>query len=275
MKKILLVFDGVHFSEGALEFARKLSETDPLMLTGIFLPQNDYADMLTYSAGSIAAPLFIPPVLEEDVAKLEKNILRFSTWCINNGIDYKVHKDFNDFAVLELEKESLFADLMIIGSEVFYAGISYTNPNDHLTDILHMAKCPVITVPEKYVFPKINILAYDGSDASVYAIKQFAYLFPALADNKTLLTYTSADPDTEIPDEPFIEELAVKHYKDLTVAKLNFDPKKFFSVWTSEEKPAIVISGSFGRSGLSRLFKKSFVADIIHEHETPVFIAHQ
>ena len=39
MKKILLAFEGSHFSEGAFEFARKLNELSPVQLTGVFLPQ--------------------------------------------------------------------------------------------------------------------------------------------------------------------------------------------------------------------------------------------
>jgi hypothetical protein len=38
---------------------------------------------------------------------------------------------------------------------------------------------------------------------------------------------------------------------------------------------SVVISGSFRRSGLSELFGKSFIIDIIKEYKTPVFIAHK
>ena len=41
MKKIILAFEGTHFSEGAFEFARKLNELRPILLTGVFLPQTE------------------------------------------------------------------------------------------------------------------------------------------------------------------------------------------------------------------------------------------
>ena len=39
MKKILIAFDGTHFSDGAFEFARRVNELQPILLTGVFLPQ--------------------------------------------------------------------------------------------------------------------------------------------------------------------------------------------------------------------------------------------
>jgi hypothetical protein len=43
MKKIILAFDGANFSEGSFNFARKMNEISPILLTGIFLPQVNYA----------------------------------------------------------------------------------------------------------------------------------------------------------------------------------------------------------------------------------------
>jgi nucleotide-binding universal stress UspA family protein len=42
-----------------------------------------------------------------------------------------------------------------------------------------------------------------------------------------------------------------------------------------KKRSALLVSGSYGRSGLSQLFKKSFVNEIIAEHRLPVFIAHK
>ena len=54
MKKVLVAFDGHHFSEGALEFARKLNEKNPLVLVGVFLPQVDYSALWSHSGGGKA-----------------------------------------------------------------------------------------------------------------------------------------------------------------------------------------------------------------------------
>jgi predicted transcriptional regulator len=56
--------------------------------------------------------------------------------------------------------------------------------------------------------------------------------------------------------------------------KWQLDPKKYFHTWIEDCKAAIVVTGAFGRSGLSQSLKKSFITDVIRDHKMPVFIAH-
>jgi nucleotide-binding universal stress UspA family protein len=273
MKKIILAFDGANFSEGAFNFALRINEMSPILLTGVFLPQIDYSALWGYSAAAVAGTV-IPLVEEEEAETVVQNIERFKSLCQLNNIEYRVHKDFTDFALPGLKLETRFSDLLVLGSESFYEYLGVNEPNAYLKDAIHNAECPVLVVPEQFDFPENNILAYDGSESSVYAIKQFAYLFPEFTGNKTVLLYAGVD-DNEgtFPEEHNIEELCSRHFTDLTLFKLGVDPKKYFAVWSSERKGSIVVCGSFGRSSVSMLFKKSFVSAVIRDHKLPVFIA--
>ena len=273
MKKIIIAFDGTHFSEGSFEFARRLNQLQPVLLTGIFLPQAEIGYLWSYADG-VSVP-FIPQLETGDAELIQQNIARFEKQCTSNNIDFRVHKDFYDLALPELKKESRFADLLIIGSEVFYKNMGTHMPNEYLRDTLHDIACPVLLVPEKYDFPESIILAYDGSDEAVFAIKQFACLFPELTNRKTMLVYAHKDATKDIPDKIQIEELAARHFSDLTLFKMNAVPKKDFSNWVMEKKSAILVSGSYGRSGISQIFKNSFIQNIITDHRLPVFIAHK
>jgi hypothetical protein len=71
-----------------------------------------------------------------------------------------------------------------------------------------------------------------------------------------------------------VEELVARHFPDLTLCGLDIDLKKYLSTWLSEQKGAILVSGAFGRSFISRLFRHSFIAKVISDHKLPVFIAH-
>ncbi|MDP4261270.1 MAG: universal stress protein [Bacteroidota bacterium] len=274
MKKILLAFDGSHFSEGAIEFANRLNKINPVLLTGAFLPQTDLANLWSYSGGGLVGHEFIPLVEPGDADIVQKNIKRFESYCASNEIEFRVHKDYFDFALPELKKETRFADLMIISSETFYKSAGTDEPNDYLKEALHGVECPVIVVPEKFEYPVNNILAYDGSESSVYAIKQFAYLLPELTGNETTLVYIK-ESEEGLPDESNIEELAARHYSHLTIFRFDADRKRYFNNWLLEKKGAILVSGAFGRSGFSRLFHKSFAANVIRDHQVPVFIAHK
>lgn len=275
MKKILLAFDGNNFSVGTLEFASRLNERNPILLTAAFLPQIDYANLWSYSPGGNTGALFIPLVEEEEAEAINENIKRFESFCEKNHIEYRVHKDFFDLAIPALKKETRYADMLIISSATFYEQVGSDKPNEYLKEVLHGSGCPVIVVPEKFDFPQSNILAFDGSESAVYAIKQFAYLFPEFTNNETLLFYIGDKKDEGFPDEKNIEELAARHFDKLTLMKFNEDFDKYFSTWLMDKKASILVSGAYGRSGLSRIFKKSFVNEIIGDHRLPVFIAHK
>jgi nucleotide-binding universal stress UspA family protein len=277
MKKVLLAFDGSNFSEGAFDFAKRLNDIEPLLVTGVFIPQVDYANLWSYAAamGVGAGPTFVPLMEGEDAELINKNILHFEELCQKNGVAYRVHKAFYDFALPELKKESRFADVMVIGGEVFYKGVMESSQFEYLRDALHAAECSVVVVPEKYEFPDNVLLAYDGSEESVYAIKQFAYVFPELTQIPTLLIYGETEEEKDFPSKNYIVELVTQHYKNLSFYKLEMNPKKYFATWIEEREGSLLVSGSFSRSSFSQLFKKSFVADIIKDHKLPVFIAHR
>jgi nucleotide-binding universal stress UspA family protein len=275
MKKILLAFDGSNFSEGAFEFARKLNDIEPVLVTGVFMPQVDYANLWSYASAAGSGAGFIPLLEEEDTDIVQKNIFHFEDLCQKNGIAYRVHKDFYSFALPELKKESRFADVIILSGELFYKGVVESNQLDYLRDALHAAESPVLIVPEHYQFPDNNILAYDGTGECVYAIKQFAYIFPELTANPTLLVYAEDEENKDFPSKEQIVELATQHYKDLTFYKLEVSSKKYFSKWINERSGSILVSGAFSRSIFSQIFRKSFVTEIIREHKVPVFVAHR
>lgn len=275
MKKILLAFDGSNFSEGAFEFVRWLNEIQPVLVTGVFVPQESYSNVSNYYPAAAFAGAYVPVPDAVDTELIEKNIIHFEDLCETNGISYHIHKDFVDFALPELKRESRFADVMILSGELFYKRFIELDHFDYLRDLLHVSECPVLVLPEHYQFPVSNIIAYDGSEEAVYALKQFAYLFPELTVNKTLLVYAHDKHPKGLPSKNSIVELATLHYKNLTFYKLDANPRKYFSSWIKNEKGSILVSGSFGRSALSQIFKKSFVAEIIRDHKMPVFVAHK
>ena len=270
MKKILLALDGNNFSDGAFEFASSLNKNERILLTGVFLSRVEGKNLWAYAVG---VPPAVVPLLEEDTTVVDESVERFRDLCELNAISYKVHEDYYGFAIPELKRESRFADVLLIGSETFYHNLG-EGMNDYMMNALQKAECPVLLVPESFIFPQGNVLAYDGSDSSVYAIKQFAYLFPEFCDNPTLLVFCE-DKDEVIPEKECMQELAAQHFSRLQILKLNGDPKKSFGKWMEGKKNSILVSGAFGRSVLSQTFRKSFVADIIKEHQLPVFVAHK
>lgn len=275
MKKVLLAFDGSNYSEGAFDFANELNKRHGILLVGVFISKIDYASLWSYAGPGTAGTLFVPKITLEDKEAVRKTIEKFENKCKKNDIQYRIHENYESLGIEALTKESRFADLLILGSQTFYNDYDEKNISEYLKEALHEVECPTVVVPEHYTFPKSNIIAYDGSKSSVYAIKQFIYLFPELLNNKTVLVYSKFDQVYEVPDQILIEELALKHFSNLTIYKNNAEPSTYFNSFLLERKNAILITGSYGKSGLGSLFHKSFLSEIIKEHIIPVFVTHK
>lgn len=271
MLKMIIAFDGNHFSEGAMKMAKWLQRRVPLQVTGVFLSPVDYRELLGYSGMGMGAPVFTIPVMDDDKL-VEPNIKKFRAYCEKNQIDYITHKDTDLFALDELIKESRFADCLIISSELFYENIDNDQPNEYLKRILHDAECPVLLVPEQFTEPRSVILSYDGKAASVFAIKQFAYLFEEHTQLGTMLFHAEG---TEIPERKRIHELVSRHYTKLSMEHLNGSDADALRQWLTKHRHTLLVSGAFGRGEISTLFRKSYITEIIRAHRIPIFIAHR
>jgi len=271
MKKVLIVFDGLHFAKSSFEFARQMNETQPILLTGLFLPSIDYTSTAIYYLG-IEGPMYYP-ILDREEEVMNENINKFKLLCKKNGISYRIHDKINGTILNGIKHETRYADVLILSSELFYSNLGQGTQKQYLQNTTHNAECPVLLVPETYKQPASIILAYDGSESSVFAIKQFAYLFPQFSNWETMLVYAS-DNKPELPDADYIKEFASAHYPCLTLIKLDID-KDYLVTWIRASGPSLVVAGAYGRSLMSETFKKSFVSEIIKGHNLPVFISHK
>lgn len=273
MLKIIIAFDGQHFAEGALSMARWLNDRSPLLVTGIFLSPVDYREVIGYSGMGMGAPVFTLPVNNDEVL-INQTMQKFSDYCTKHQLEHTMHRDTDLFAIGELIQETRFADCLIISSELFYENINKEQPNEYLRKTLHESECPVLLVPEKFEAPESILLSYDGKASSVYAIKQFAYLFPECCTMGTLM-FNTGDDNENLPYENLVEELVGRHYQPITIEKIAVENKDDMKKWIAAKKNALLVSGAFGRGELSTMLKKSFVTDVIREHRLPIFVAHR
>ena len=177
-------------------------------------------------------------------------------------------------ALSSLIDETRFADALLISSELFYANVSVNQPNFYLEEVLKKAECPVMLVPENYTEPDHVVLAYDGNESSVYALKQFAYVFAELTQKETILLALINHED-DLPEYSLITELVSRHHPDLKIQTLHLKNKKDFAEWMTDKPNSFIVMGAFSRSLFSQLFRKSFASDIIHDIKMPLFISHK
>jgi hypothetical protein len=272
MKQILIVGAGHDFPKGPFAFLHALQQNERVHVKGLFFRPVDYSALAAASAGASTIPVMELEDNEIEVIAHHKD--QFRRQCEQYNISYILHDNNKGWNKDLLVKESRFADLILISGESFYAESDNRQPNQYLREILHCAECPVLIVPENFTAIEHLFMAYDGSSESLHALKQFCYLFPNLTDLPTEVLYIHEETNNNIPDLDSLKQYTRLKFDWMSFSKLHFNAADYFSTWISEKKNVLLVSGSFSRSPLSYIGKRSFAEDVIHDHQLPIFIAH-
>lgn len=272
MKKIVLPVEAANYPADCLNLVRQLNRCNPVMLTVAIVPDLDYASLWTVPGGFPTAS-YLAEVSSEEIEAIDKNDRRIEEFCKEEKIRHIIRKDQFDFALQEICKESRFADLVLISSQHFFENISAAQPNAYMKEMLQHAECPALLVPHGARPPEEVVLAYDGSPSSMFAIREFAHLFPEWCGVPVTVVRLS-DKDDPIPDADFLREWLAQHFFNVKLLKLPLEKSEFLGNWMWSKKNPWLVAGSFGRSGWSQVFAKSFITETIRRPSYPVFLAH-
>lgn len=276
MKKILVAFDGSAYSEGALNYALNISKKETLIV-GVFIEDLSYIGFTSFFGEEFLVFDYDVnnKIKEETETKIKQNIQLFENKCKTANAKYKVHFD-KGVPVRELVIESRYADLIVIGYQTFFSSISKIAGEDFLKDVLSEAECPVIVVPEKYESIENIIFAYDGKSQSVYAIKQFTYLFSEFLKTKniTLLSISETKEQT-LENETLIKEYLSAHYPKITFEQISGKADEAIINFAELTTNPLIVMGSFGRNVFSRFFNPSIANKIIRKKTVPIFVSHK
>lgn len=273
MKKIVFASDGKNIPKGAFEFIKELNQEGPLLLAGAFLHAVNFEILLPGLFAMSPSPVM--EFVEDEKLQYSNTVRQFREMCEKSQVEFTVHEESESWNIDDLAKETRFADLMVMSSELFCTDLNSNEPNTFMQEAIRRAECPVMVFPESYkAFNKL-LIAYDGKSDSMFAIKEFCNLFPAYTSMPTKIIYAKNEDKDEMPDMVLLEEFAGRHFNNLDFEKKYFRGKDFFEMIDTAYAGALIICGSFGRKGLSNLFRKSFAEDAIHDHNYPLFIAHR
>jgi hypothetical protein len=273
MRKVIVAFEVPNFSEGAMRFISQMNDAERVTVTGLFLPKPVYAAFQTVDI--MTSGMFLPYIEQINIAELNECVKQFKQYCSDYHLRYDVLNNAVDFGLPELKQQSRYADLIVLGGETFFNLPDSGKLSDYLRTSLHEAECPVVVAPERFLPPENNIITFDGTESSARAIRDFAYLFPEMTQNPTTVVRFVSKNVSDEEIDTMIKELVSVHFPDHKFIHFGFDSNRYFSSWTAENKPAIVVCGAFGRSMLSVLFKHSFITEVLKEQKLPVFISHK
>lgn len=278
MNHIILAIDPEKTQPQAVDFAIYLAGITGSKLTGMFmqLAGKSHEPGLKFVLGGAYVETIDRSVLPETKLKNEASemiIADFVRKCEQKQVNSLVHRAYGS-SVAELLTESRYADLLIIATEAF-SDNALSAPGDFVRTVLHEAACPVIMAPE-HPFAGIEEIfwAFGNEDAALFAIRQFAYLFPGMKDVPLTVLHASQY-------EGLTEELKAKVYEML---RTKFELVYFRELYGKADEAlfdfllrkqnALLVTGAYGRGKLSQFFKHS-TADLPAKiSNIPFFIAH-
>ena len=275
MEKILVVIDSHKPNLASIDFACQLAVLTQTKLTGLLIEniffgyEPDDFDETTEQeeTGAINTGTAVAGATVDSIKV-------FTEECRKRGIQPDVYVDKGE-PIQEIIYESRFADLLVIDPAIDFYDRNDQLPSHLVKEVLASAECPVILSPGVYNGIDEIIFCYDGSASSVFAIKQFTYLLPQLSNKKVLLLEVTESRNTE-SDESHLRVLAwlQAHFHSAAYHRLHGNSKDELFTYLLNKANRLVVMGAYGRSFLSRFFKKSNADMLIRTIDLPLFITH-
>jgi nucleotide-binding universal stress UspA family protein len=272
MEKILLAMDGYKETTVAVDFACYLAKLTDSRLVGAFL--EGLPDVSAGESRGGDLPGFAGELAGWPDDPVLGRIRRFQETCVVRDVAARVHRD-RGVPLTEVLKESRFSDLIVVDPETSFRTMQTEFPGRFLRDVLLAAECPVIVSPYRFEGVDEVIFAYNGTGSSVFAIKQFTYLFPVWQDKKAIVVHVSRDGDGFAGEQPGMQEWLSAHYADVDFVDLKGEASDELFGYLLDKENAVVVLGAYGRGILSRFLKPSHASLLLRTINLPIFIAHR
>lgn len=278
MKKILLAVDPLNPSTNALDFACFLGRLTRSKITGVFLENlrgHEKLNQEPVPAGSSSGWIDddYPEKLKEKLNLIENRLISFQEGCTAREVSCKIHRDAG-VPVLELIKESRFADVIVVDAETSFFKTDGGVPSEFIRNILKRSECPVIIAPEKFESVEEIVFTYNGTGTAVFAIKQFTYLFPEFRNKKVSIIRATGNGEWLEKDRHKFTEWLEGHYTDLhfevVQGKSDLDILKHLLY----RENIFLVTGAYGSKDWLRLFNQDPAEVLIKAILQPIFISH-
>jgi len=277
MKKILLVLDASHIDTELIHFACNFATLSHSTLTGLFL--GNYEEEAPEVQMEFGAPYIEePPVYSMgpniSQQQLEESITLFKKIGAVRGVRCQVEFNNKSYGAESIIEESRFSDLLIIKANATRERSSKDTPTPFVKDVLAAAECPVLVAPTSLSEIKEIVFAYDGSRSAVFAIKQFTYLFPELAEKKAVVLQVNKDEDMPVTEQEHLGKWLRLHYSSIGFQVLQGKATAALFTYLYDRQHTIVVMGAYGRNGLSELVKPATASPLLKTINLPFFITH-
>jgi len=209
MLKILLYTDGMYFKPEILNFPSYLANLTHTKIMEVYL--DDMLNTALWYDQTAFVTLTGQIAEKERYEVIEKNFQKLQEEADKKGI---LIKPFEDGTATKefFFRHMRYSDLLLLDIH------SLNNPSEDIVrfkffrDILMYGECPVLLFSESTQRIDEILFAYNGTPSSVFAIKQFSYLFPQLMDRPIRAIY--AKETEKMQDKKLLIDWLNAHYME-------------------------------------------------------------
>lgn len=278
MKKIIAVIDGLKYSESTAQYAVYIAKQTGAHLVGVFLDDFTYRSYKIYDlvneGGFVDEGRMVRLDKKDELAR-EEAAGKFSNDCREAGVNFTVHHDRN-FAIQDLLHESVFADLVIIENKETFTHYEEKIPTRFIRNLLSDVQCPILVVPKHFIAFNKVVLLYDGEPASVYAIRNFSYVFTGFQNLEVeVFSVKDINSSLHVPNNSLIKEFMKRHFPQAAfTVKRGVVITEILNEFKVQDANFLVVLGAYNRGAVSRWLKPSMADVLMNEINKPLFIAH-
>lgn len=272
MQKILLALNSYDLNLASVHFASYIANRTKSKVTGLFFQENIINTVEASGPSLSATTETADPGSDWITAPLiNENVNLFKNTCLANDVRYSVHH-VKGQPLNEIMRESMFADLIITDGSISFSTEKDGWPSGFVKELLAHAKCPVIISPLSFDGINEIVFAYDGTESSIFAIKQFTYLFPQFAETKITLLEVLSLQDQDITEKERLQEWLMTHYDAVHLEILHGNPETELFKNFLAQKNKLAVMGAYGRT---ILFGHSTADLLLKTADIAVFITHR
>ena len=274
MQRIVVAANGISGSPHALDFACYLGRLTNSKVSGFLLEDLESdnnpdlypsSEIVQENQQNSATSTSNKP----DITTIDRGISLFKNACEMRGVRYSIRRG-KDEPVKEIIRESRYADIVVAEVEG-----SFHNKVEHfIKELLEDAECPIVIAPESFEGIDEVVFTYNGSRSSMYAIKQFCYLFPQLDDKKVTVIEVDEEGVSSPDEKDKFREWISGHYSSIGYMVLKGDTESELFATLLRRKNVFIVMGAYGRSRLSRFFKHSRADLLVNTLTQAIFITH-
>jgi hypothetical protein len=277
MEKILLALDSRKLNSNAIRFACYLTRLTNSKLTGIFLENLELQEEFTINETEGTATLFesisIGGMTEDDNKIIEENMKQFQLITEEEEVDAFINLEIG-IPEIDLINKTRYADLLVMDANSSFSTMDERAPTSFVKDILQEAECPVVIAPENVNRIDNIVFCYNGNKSSVFAMKQFNYLFPELSTKSAKVIYLGPDQEPSAEEVQDVTDWLRYHYIDVEFVNMDGDATEALFDYMLQKKNDFIVMGSYGKGMLASFFKNDQENETARTTSLPIFVAH-